>query len=252
MTCTELALHLSTYGDHASPPDERAAVETHLEECEACRARLASMRTLKHAIARLPSKEEPPLAVRARIEALALRAGPSGERPGLRLGRPRARRLRWAAALAGLLACAGAAWMWRSLGGGPEESLDAHLVGDHVLNALGHQKPIEIASDDPEIVERWFQSRLALAVKLPRVVGARVAGGRLCNVAGRLTALTFIDWGTHRLSLFAMPPERSSDSPSCTAGVRGFSVCRRRAEGVEYALVSDLPAHEATRFLASL
>jgi anti-sigma factor RsiW len=246
MSCGKLAPDLSAYVDHALGAPERGAIDAHLGDCEPCRARVASLRALKHAIARLGSREEPPLAVRARIEALA--RAPSRGRRLMRLG----------AAAAIFLLCAGGALIWRFLPKAeqriirptdPNGSLDVQLVGDHVLNALGHQKPIEIASEDPEVVERWFASRLALAVKLPRVAGTKVAGGRLCNVAGRLTALTFIDWGDHRLSLFAMPPEGGEARVSCSEGVRGFSVCRRRVQGVEYALVSDLPPHEAARFL---
>src|SRR5262245_2008498 len=70
MTCVEIGEHVSACVDGELPADLAATVEQHLSQCSACRARAASLRALKHAVARFPSREEPPGAVRARVEAL--------------------------------------------------------------------------------------------------------------------------------------------------------------------------------------
>jgi anti-sigma factor RsiW len=129
------------------------------------------------------------------------------------------------------------------------EPLVVQLVGDHVVTALGHGKPIEIASSNPAEVERWLAGKVDFAVTLPQVRGAKLAGGRLCSVAGRHAFLAFYDAGPRRMSLFAMAAEPTALAPPCVEGIRGFTVCRHRAKGVDYALVSDLPASEALPLL---
>ncbi len=127
--------------------------------------------------------------------------------------------------------------------------LTSELVGDHMLTALNRDKPLHITSHDPRAVESWFAGSLDFAVSLPRMPQAKLAGGRLCTIAGRRVALAFYDLGPHRLSLFVMGPDGRTRGGACQEGIRGFSVCRRLYQGIEYALVSDLPAGEAGRLL---
>jgi putative zinc finger protein len=50
-------LDLSAYLDEALPPDERAAVASHLDACAQCRARLADLRATSRLLAALPAPE---------------------------------------------------------------------------------------------------------------------------------------------------------------------------------------------------
>jgi anti-sigma factor RsiW len=54
VACIELVELLTDYLEGALPPDEVAAVEAHLDLCEACRTYLAQMRATIAALGRLP------------------------------------------------------------------------------------------------------------------------------------------------------------------------------------------------------
>lgn len=70
MTCAQITEQLSAWVDDELSTDVAHAVDTHLATCASCQARAHSMRALKRAIARLRSRESPPGAVQARLEAL--------------------------------------------------------------------------------------------------------------------------------------------------------------------------------------
>jgi anti-sigma factor RsiW len=140
-----------------------------------------------------------------------------------------------------------ALWWFRPAARG--DAFVVQLVGDHVLNALGHEKPLEVTSSDATVVENWFAGRLDFAVKLPRLAGATLVGGRLCSVAGRRVALVFYDHLGHRLSLFVMDAARERGPHACDQDVKGFTVCRQTVHGVEYAVVADLPPGEVEPLL---
>lgn len=64
--CVEWWSALSAYADEALPPDERKRLEAHLEHCEACRAALMELQTLRQMLRSLPPNEPPPM-LKARI-----------------------------------------------------------------------------------------------------------------------------------------------------------------------------------------
>src|SRR5260370_41967598 len=70
MTGGDMREQLSAGVDAELSLEDMHAVDVHLATCASCRARASSMRALKHAIARLPSREPPPGAVHARIDVL--------------------------------------------------------------------------------------------------------------------------------------------------------------------------------------
>ncbi|MCA1665008.1 MAG: hypothetical protein LC659_12175, partial [Myxococcales bacterium] len=140
----------------------------------------------------------------------------------------------------------GGAWAWLHA---RSDGFAVQLVGDHVLNALGHEKPLEVVSSDPSTVEAWFAGKLDFAVRLPALEGATLVGGRLCSVAGRRVALVFYDYAGTRLSLFVIDERSDPSHHRHFDEVRGFTVCRRCKKGVEYALVSDLPKSKAEPLL---
>lgn len=243
-TCPDFEA-ISADVDGESPPEAAAALHAHVEGCDRCRRQRAQLLVLKAGIRGSVPDHHASEALRRKLEALAPASSPSSHRALAR------RALRWALpAAAALLVVVGggiALSRWSRVG---RESFESQLVGDHILNALNHEKPLHVVSDDPAVVEKWFQDNVDFGVSLPRLPGSRVTGGRLCVLGGRRAALTFVDVGDHRLSLFAMADGKAGAGPRCADGVQGFSVCRRSARGIEYALVGDLPGPELDRLLA--
>jgi hypothetical protein len=92
-----------------------------------------------------------------------------------------------AAAVAGVIAL-GVGRPWRA------NDLLAQLVGDHVLITLNEAKPLEVRDRDAGAIERWFGGKVDFALRLPRLDGANVVGGRVCNFAGRRRFSRLASW----------------------------------------------------------
>ncbi len=231
MSCIAFEV-LSAGVDGALSEHESHGVQAHLSTCDRCQARRAELLMLKAAV-RDGAKTHPASeALKAWLAASVVRL----------------RKLRSAAiwvAAAGVLAAVvalGVARPWRA------NDLLAQLVGDHVLITLNEAKPLEVRDHDAGAIERWFGGKLDFALRLPRLDGASVVGGRVCNFAGRRVALTFYDLQGRRMSLFVTDRE-DQVGEGCSEGVRGFTICREPAHGLAYALVTDLPPAEAQRLL---
>lgn len=232
MQCHELTERLSPYLDDApSLAAERADLEAHLAACAECSDRLESLRALKHAIARLPSREEPPGAVRAHVEALPLWKPRHGRRRTTLL----------AAAAAVVLVITGVAIRRDHR----TARLADDLVADH-LSSVPEVRPAEIASNDRDAIMRFFAEHVPFAAVVPNVPGAELLGARLCRIEGRRVELLFYRRENRTLSLFV------SDSPVTTGScseARGLHVCSRPAGGLALLLVGELPAGELRRLL---
>lgn len=236
MTCEQGRELLSVYLDGEVAGADRQALEAHLEECSACRTRLHAMRALKHAIARLPSREAPPGAVRARIEAI-------------RFGRHRTvveRIVTWIviAATVVLAALGG----WYVVARFTRRSLVAdELVADH-LRSTPDAMPAEVASNDPQAVVRFFDGRVAFRPVAPAIPGSRLVGGRLCRLEGEASQLLFYEINGQTLSLFV---SRAPLVPDACEAARGHSVCGRMVGRITLALVGKLPRETLQRLLAA-
>ena len=115
-------------------------------------------------------------------------------------------------------------------------------------DSISRARARAIRDRDAGAIERWFGGKLDFALRLPRLDGANVVGGRVCNFAGRRVALTFYDLQGKRMSLFVTDRDDELRA-GCSEGVRGFTICREPAHGLAYALVTDLPAAEAQQLL---
>jgi predicted anti-sigma-YlaC factor YlaD len=69
IVCRELVELVTPYLENVLPPDERALVDRHLDECDGCRTYLEQMRMTIRAIGHIP---EEPITSRTREEVLAI------------------------------------------------------------------------------------------------------------------------------------------------------------------------------------
>jgi len=231
MSCDLSPELLSAYVDGVLPPPERDEIEAHLKECPACRARLESLRAVKHALARLPSREAPPGAVRARVESL-------------RFARP-ARRARVLAAALAAVALAAAGLLLARRPATPSLTLAEELVGDH-LRSVPDAMPAEVTSDDPQRVIAFFDGRVPFSPVAPVFPASRLLGGRLCQIDGRLVQLLFYDTKGEKLSLFISGGDLGE--AGCREA-RGHHVCIRHLGSRSLVLVGKRPAEDLLRLL---
>src|SRR5262249_16899789 len=178
MTCVELREHVSAWMDGELAEDLAAHVEQHLAQCTTCRAHASSLRALKHAVAQLPSREEPPGAVRARVEALRF----GNRRAGAARAGP------WLITVAALIAIAVPAF--HSRGGTIPHDLVEALVADHLL-LVPEVMPAEVASQNPDDVRHFFSERVSFPPVTPVPPGARLMGGRLCRINGARSQILY-------------------------------------------------------------
>jgi anti-sigma factor RsiW len=225
---------LSAYLDGEAGPDKRAEVERHLASCAACVERMESLRSLKHAVARLEERAAPPGAVHARIEDLRFRP------------RRRSRRLLTglaAAVASAVLAALVLVLAW--LRPDTHPPLYDELIADHVRYAP-EAMPAEVASQDPFEVRRLFAGQIPFEPVVPAMAGARLLGGRVCKIDGRKTQLLFYALGDRALSLYVS--DRPLADRDCHSA-RGHRVCGHRRGRLSLMLVGDAPEGELSALL---
>jgi anti-sigma factor RsiW len=241
LACARWSELLSAALDETLPPGDAELAREHAASCHDCGTRLASYRALKHAIARLTSREAPPGAVRAHVESLALQT-----RRSSRLGTAA-----WWLLAAGL---ASAAPLYVALQRGPDgpgAELAQDLVADH-LHSVPEAMPAEVTTEDPAEAVRFFSGRVPFEPVVPRLEGARLIGGRLCKIHGRRVQLLFYRFqGVERdetVSLFVS--DQHLGGSGCRES-RGLQVCSVSSDELLLLAVGAVPAAELRRLLDS-
>ena len=233
MSCAQWVEKLSGSLDGALAQDESESTEAHLVACGACRERLDALRQVKHAVARLPSREVPPGAVRARVEALLLQG-----RQGRRATSP------WVLAASIAVIAASAFVFVRTRGHLLSADLAADLAADH-LHSVPEVMPAEVATGDAGEAAQFFSGRIPFEPVVPRLEGARLLGGRLCKLEGRRLQLLFyrVDPRIADTTLSLFISDQGFGGTGCREA-RGLQVCGRRAGALMLLLVGQRPADE--------
>jgi anti-sigma factor RsiW len=231
MNCEQVDALLSPYVDEELAPGERSEIDAHLVGCASCLEHVASVRGLKHAIARLESRVDPPGAVRARVEAFRFKSAGFWEAPYTR-------RLLAVAVGVGLLAAALFAIRRHQ---NPALPFGEELVSDY-LHSLPEVRPAEVASSDPSEVLRFFSGKTPFEPVVPAVPAARLVGGRLCNVAGRRVELLFYTHGESRQNVALFVCDHAVGATGCRE-YRGHPVCSRRFGNLTILAIGDVPGH---------
>ena len=241
MTCDESRSHLLDRRRGRLDPKLRAAVEAHLETCEACRNEDRVDAALSEALARIPQPHAPERLVRS-LRARHLPAPRSAYR----------HRIALAFGAVALVAAAAALVLWkRPL---PATGLDPILteaVNDH-LRVLYSDHPIEVASSDSHTVKPWFAGRIDFApiVAFEGDAEFPLVGGAVGYFIDRKAAVYEYRHKLHVISLFVfraegLPWQASHLRPigrvqAAVESSRGFHVVSWRDGDLGYALVSDM------------
>ena len=230
-------------------PEEQTRLRDHVAGCQACAHESRVERALTDALTnRLPRLKAPPsLLLRYRRQSVAPRAW-------------RFERSVWwsrLAAVAAVLALSLSGWIaYRgTTTPGEEGMLTREAINDHLRMAFS-EHPIEIASGGIHQVKPWFTGRVDFAP----VVGFAgdddfpLIGGSVAYFVDRKAAAFVFQRRLHKISLLIFPIEglpwpraESKDLGNVKAiarSARGFNVLLWRANGLGYALVSDVDAAE--------
>ncbi len=229
--CRDVEPLLSTCVDGELLEDDRAAVRAHIQSCDACRARLASLEALKRAVARAPRPTLPP-ALEAQIKR------------DVRAVARRGRLARAGIFFAGVAAAAAAVFVLvpahQAAPPGPSAVLRA-AVERHRLDL-----PVDVASPDPRRVQEFLAARVG-PLRVPRLDphGFGLRGARVVDVAEHRGAqLVYTGGYGQRLSVTAL----ADPDGSLAAGVHapfsmsqdGLAVRVIETGGELYTLVGDV------------
>lgn len=227
MKCETSGELMSLLVDGELPCTGPRQLESHLAECETCRESLQTLRTLKHAMARLAATEEPPAGIRARIELLRYRES------------PRNRHALLAAASLILLAVVA---FWSVMRYRDSVVLTDALVADH-LRSTPSARPPQLISSNPGEITRFFEGAVPFEPVVPAIRSARLVGARICSVQGRKAELLFYQRDGEPVSLFVsdLAPLR----PGCRERAT-MNVCASRG----IAVVANLPVPTLRQILS--
>jgi len=260
MSCAEARPLLLDLRRRRLAPEVEEAVRAHLAGCAGCRRAEEAEGVLDDLLTQRLPRHAAPDGLRRRVAALAAEE-------------PRRERRRFsftslvAPALAAGLAVATGALLVERRSGREASALSAlteEAVSDH-LRVLASQHPLEVESGGSHQVKPWFEGRLdfAPAVPLPEVPDLRLEGGAVGYFLDRKAAVVEYGLRRHAVTLLvfrteglAWPARASADAPApdSASSARGFNVVLWRANGLGYALVSDVNPQElatlAARFVA--
>ncbi len=252
MTCHDVQQHLYDFLDSALDSATGDAVQHHLETCTPCRTAFEATQSIEDQLRHTLREEPVPPTLWPRIQADLDRVVPAAIAATTQ---KRRRPWLWSAALAAVLVLSlGIALLKPVLM--RSESLHARLLSVPVNDLhtfVVSQRPLDMASADPQQLRQWFQQKVAFPPPvLPVQVGAAyLVGGRLCYFLERRVASYMYSADGHYVSLYVMPHEglqQPSDAvrrlrqPQATVHeVQGYTHVIWSHTGLLYSLVSDLP-----------
>ena len=208
--------------DGALGGDERARVEAHVAECEACRVQVANEKALQARLRDLPPPELP-FGLEQRVRA--------------HLRRRRSRR--WPGAARALLPLAAVlvVGLW-ARGFAPFVAWELSRDHEHCFGMP--RLPAQVWSSEPELVAGWFDEQGDRLPLLPSTVGRLgLVGGRHCWLAdaSRAPHLYYVS-DDARLSVFVLPHGvRMSDDFATSS--RGNAVALLRLGGRVVGVVGE-------------
>jgi anti-sigma factor RsiW len=271
--CDEIRAQMTFYLDDELQSSERAALETHLRVCEACRRLFDSERLFLDAIRGSQPLHIAPPEFRARVEqVLADTPAPHEAPPGLR------HRVLWSlwppasaasalmyprrvVAAAAVVAVALLIGMWgvseyRKQRPNPPSEFALMAVDTHQRH-LRSQLPLEIVSDVPERISAWFAGKVPFSVKLPNYQESsgqeklyNLEGARLVGYKNDYAAYVAYKMRMQPISLVVTSEavaQPSGGEEIVSKGltfhydsIQGLKVITWSDRGLTYALVSDL------------
>ena len=272
-SCDEIRDRMAFYLDDELRGSELADIEAHLTGCKACRNAIdderrflesvRASRTLHTASPELRAQVEgilsdaPPAYaaspdLRRRIQKSLWQDGSAGLRPGYLWG---------GAALAAIIAIAILLGVWSAIdrkvpAPNPPSEFALMAVNTHQRHLRG-RLPLEITTDSPEEISRWFAGKVPFSLELPDYQEAsgqeklyRIEGARLVGFRNDYAAYVAYQMRQRPISLVvtsASTARPSGGEEIVSKGltfhydsIDGLKVMTWSDRGLTYALVSDL------------
>ncbi len=270
--CKEVGAQMTFYLDDELQGSERAALETHLSGCDACRQLIDGERRFLEVIRGSRPLHIAPPELRASVEhTLSEKSSPHAASPELRNRIQRSlgqlgsttfalinphRLLAAAAVVMALMIGIWSVTEYRKQRPNPPSDFALMAVDTHQRH-LRNQLPLEIASDAPERVSAWFAGKVPFSVTLPNYQESsgqeklyRLEGARLVGYKNDYAAYVAYRMRMQPISLVVTSEavaQPSGGEEIVSKGltfhydtIQGLKVITWSDRGLTYALVSDL------------
>ena len=250
-SCEEIRRRLDLYLDNELQGEERAAVETHLRECQSCAAIFEREQSFINAIRECGPLHVASPELRARVEQTLI---------GSETRVVSRSRLTWGLAIAAtLLVLVLPIVIWRMMNRSDPRTASsfALMAADHHLRRTRGQLPLEIETAVPQDISDWFANKVHFSVKLPNYQESsgqeklyELEGARLVGYKDDYAAYVAYRMKERRISLVITSDavvKPSGGEEIVARGLRfhynaihGLKVLTWSDRGLTYALVSDL------------
>ncbi len=252
--CDDIRGRLTLYLDNELQGDERATVEAHLSECEACAAIFARELSFLDTVRKSGPLHVASPELRHKVRHILNEGRRVPEKPR--------RRFRWGVAIAaGLLVLLLPVLVWRIARqtdpAVTNPSSFALMAADTHLRHVRGQLPLEMESADPQKISRWFAGKVNFSVQLPNYQESSgqekvytLEGARLVGLQNDYAA--YVAYRMKERPITLVITSGSVAKPSggeviASKGLRfhynaidGLKVITWSDRGLTYALVSDL------------
>ena len=259
--CEDIRGRLTLYLDNELQGEERATVEAHLSQCEACAAVFARELNFLNAIRECGPLHVASTALRDRAEGVLDRGTVANVPPGRTVRY--AARSNWIVAIAaGILVLVLPVLVWRAVRQPDVPSVRrpssfALMAADTHLRHTRGQLPLEMESALPQDISAWFSNKVNFSVKLPNYQESSgqeklytLEGARLVFFENDYAAYVAYRMKDRPISLVITSESvaRPSGGEEITArgltfhynAIDGLKVLTWSDRGLTYALVSDL------------
>ncbi len=254
-TCEDICKRLNLYLDNELQGEERAAVESHLQQCASCGAIYERELSFINAI-----RESGPIHVaspelRARVQQTLNESKRNVVTP--RFGSRRRLVLAVAAALIVVLVLPVVIWRTTRRSNGPAPSSFALMAAETHLRRTRGQLPLEVETAAPQQISEWFANKVDFSVKLPNYQESSgqeklytLEGARLVSYKDDYAAYVAYRMKDRPISLVITSESmvKPTGGEEIVArgltfhynGIDGLKVITWSDRGLTYALVSDL------------
>lgn len=246
MNCEESRPLLDGYSDGELDLAKHVQVETHIDDCSACRDIYQKNNSIKRALSHESFYYRAPAHLREHVLAsLELSENDVVEKRRWWQSRPRLA-WEWAAAVSLLVIVAAlVVWPIRS----PDDALANELVASHVRSLMADHIT-DVASTDQHTVKPWFDGRLDFA---PTVIdlapqGFVLVGGRLDYASNRSVAALVYKRRQHVINLFVFPAQSRAPASEGSTLKQGYNLIHWDRSGMTYWAISDLNLEELRQF----
>lgn len=238
MNCAEIHLVLHAYVDGELDVMHSLEVQKHIQECAACGAKAASLKSLHEALAEGELAYHAPASLRNRVRQMAPASNGQEE------SRPAHGQWLWKLLALGATGVAIMLMVLRPAGisqNGEADELTREAVSCHVRSLMpGHL--MDVVSSDQHTVKPWFDGKVDFAPEVKDFAPQNypLAGGRLDYLDGRTVAVLVYRHNKHVINVFIWPSTNRNNSEGQIESYNGYLIIRREFGGFHYYCVSDM------------